>query len=93
MAKTRSFGGVTAAIWDRVRTSSEKEHGTKYEPRDGIQGTATTGTPVGEIMVEFSYDRAKETLNYTIRKKPLVVTENKIWEKIQKVVDHCRRAS
>jgi hypothetical protein len=93
MAKTRSFGGVTAGIWECVKTSSEKEHGTKYEPRGGIQGTATTKTLVGEIVLDFGYDRAKETLNYTINKKPFVVTENRIWDGIQESIDHCRGAS
>lgn len=89
MAKTRSFGGVTPAIWECVKTTSFQQHGTKYVPADGNQGTATTSTPIGEVVLNFDCDPTRDTVTYTIVKKPFLVSENQIWSGIQETVDGC----
>lgn len=89
MSKTRSFGGVTETIWQCVKSTSEKEHGTKYEPPDADQGTATTNTPVGQVVTGFDFVAAKDTVTYTIQKKPFLVSDDQIWNGIQETIDHC----
>ncbi len=90
MAKTKSFGGVTENIWNCVKAASEKEHGTKYEPTNGIQGTSTTSTLIGDVVLSFNFDQAKETVNYTIKKKPLIVSDGQIWNGIDETIEHCK---
>jgi hypothetical protein len=89
MAKTRSFGGVTPAIWECVKTTSFNEHGTVYAPPGAAKGTATTSTPVGDVVLSFDYDASKDTVNYTITKKPFIVSDNTIWDGIQETIDGC----
>ena len=91
MAKTRSFGGVTQAIWECVKTTSYQQHGTKYVPPDGNQGTATTSIPaIGDLVLNFDYDPMKDTVTYTIVKKPFIVSENQIWSGTQDTIDGCQ---
>ncbi len=89
MAKTRSFGGVTSAIWECVKTTSYNEHGTVYAPPGATQGTATTSTPVGDVVLDFNYESSKDTVTYTITKKPFIVSDNTIWDGIQETIDGC----
>lgn len=90
MAQTRSFGGVTQAAWECVKTTSYQQHGTNYVPPDGNQGTATTSTIVGDIVLNFNYDPQKDTVTYTIAKKPLIVSADQIWNGIQEAIDGCQ---
>ena len=89
MAKKRSFGNVTPAIWECVKTTSYKEHGTVYAPPGATKGTATTSTFVGEVVLDFDYEESKDTVSYTIVKKPFVVSDDQIWNGIQETIDHC----
>ncbi|MGB8509529.1 MAG: hypothetical protein WCD76_14175 [Pyrinomonadaceae bacterium] len=90
MAKTRSFGGITQAVWECVKTTSYNQHGTNYAPPDANQGTATTSTPIGDVVLTFDYDPTKETVTYTIVKKPFLVSDNQIWSGIQDTADGCQ---
>ena len=89
MAKTRSFGGVSESIWECVKSTSEQEHGTKYEPPKADQGTSTTSTLVGEIVLGFNFDPAKATVTYTIQKKPFLVSDSQVWNGIHETIEHC----
>jgi len=91
MAKTRSFGGVTESIWECVKSTSEQEHGTKYEPPGQNQGTSTTPTVVGEVVLSFNFDESVKTVTYTIQKKPFIVSDNQIWDGILETIEHCSR--
>jgi hypothetical protein len=89
MATSKTFNGVTAAIWERVKSASEREHGTVYT--EGDSGTATTNTPVGKIILEFKLDTAAQSVTYTIVKKPpFVVSTEQIWNGIQEAIQSCR---
>lgn len=89
MAKSRSFGGITPAVWSCVKSTSFKEHGTVYAPADGSTGTATTGTIVGQVVLGFTYDSVKDTVSYNIQQKPFIVSDDQIWSGIQETIDHC----
>ena len=90
MATTRSFSGVTQAVWECVKTTSYQKHGTNYVPADGNQGTATTSTGVGEIVLNFDYNPTNETVTYTIVQKPMIITDGEIWMGIQETIDGCQ---
>lgn len=90
MSNTKIFGGITAAIWECVKTTSYKDHGTVYAPEGAAKGTATTDVPViGTIQVGFDYDAVKDTVTYNIIKKPFLVSANQIWDGIQDTINGC----
>ncbi len=89
MAKSKSFAGVTAAVWNCVKSTSFSEHGTVYNPADGSPGTATTSTIVGQVVLGFNYDAVKDTVTYNIQQKPFLVSDDQIWTGIQETIDHC----
>lgn len=93
MAKTRSFGGVTDSIWECVKSTSERENGTVYAPPGQNQGTSTTETVVGEVILGFNFDESLKTVTYTIQKKPFIVSDDQIWNGIQETIDHCSSSS
>jgi hypothetical protein len=89
MANSKIFGGVTPAIWDCVKTTSYNDHGTVYAPAGANQGTATTDTLVGTVALNFNFDPIKDTVAYTIVKKPFLVSADQIWNGIQDTIDGC----
>jgi len=91
MADERTYDNVTAPMFDCVKTSGEKTLGTKFVPSDAHQGTATTQSIVGEIVLSFDFDPQASTLTYKILKKPLMVSANQIWDSIQVGIDRCRK--
>ena len=92
MPKERSFAGVDQEVWDCLRSTTEKEHGTVYafDAGDPTAGAATTKVAlIGDIVLRFNFDAARATLTYSIQQKPLIVRDNQIWDGIQESVDHC----
>jgi hypothetical protein len=90
MANTNIYGGITAAIWDCVKTTSFNDHGTVYAPAGADKGTATTVVPViGTIELGFNYDAVKDTVTYNIIKKPFLVSASQIWDGIQDTINGC----
>lgn len=91
MAKTKTFNGVTPIVWECVKTTSLKEHGTIYAPPGATSGTATTSTIVGDVVLNFDYESSKSSVTYTIVKKPFIVGEGTIWDGIQDTIDGCSK--
>lgn len=91
MPGTRSFGGVSDSTWNCLKLTSQSEHGTSYQPEGKNQGTSTTSTPLGDIVLEFNFDSSKETVTYMVTKKPFLVSDSQIWQGIQDTIDHCNR--
>lgn len=89
MAKSRTFGGVNTAVWQCLKSTSEKEHGTIYAPAGADQGTATTDTVVGTVELSYNYNAQKDSVSYSIVKKPFIVSDSQIWNGIQETIDHC----
>jgi hypothetical protein len=88
MPSSKSWSGVTESIFACVKTTSQKQHGTVYEPPNADSGTATTKTPVGTVKLSFVL--ANETLTYTIQSKPIIVSESQIWNGIDETIKGCR---
>ena len=87
---SKAYTGITPAIWACIQATSQKEHGTTYDPPNGDSGTATTKTSVGTVTM--SYVLADETLTYTIEHKPGIVTDGEIWGGIDKTVNGCKNS-
>jgi hypothetical protein len=91
MSSSKTWYGVTPEIFTCVKTTSEHDHGTKYDPPDADQGTATTSIPaIGEIVLGFNRD-SSGALTYTIQKKPFIVSESQIWNGINDSINGCRK--
>lgn len=85
---SRIYKNVTPAIWACVKDTSAKEHGTTYTGPD--QGTATTNTIVGELVMSYDFNVSAATLTYGIVKKPRLAPEAKIWDGIESTINGCR---
>ena len=72
MAKTRSFGGRNESTWECIKSTSQSQHGTSYEPAGATEGKSVTSTAIGAVVLSFNFDQAKETVTYTIQEKPSV---------------------
>ena len=91
MSSSKTWYGVTPEIFTCVKTTSEHDHGTKYDPPDANQGTATTWVPaIGSIVLGFNLD-SSGALTYTIEKKPWIVSESQIWNGINESINGCRK--
>ena len=89
MSDSKTYNGITQAIFDCVKQTSQAEHGTTYT--SGDKGTATTSTPVGSVVLSFNLDTSASTLSYTIDKKPFIVSASTIWDGISDTINKCRK--
>jgi hypothetical protein len=89
MASSRTFNGVTRAVFDCVKARSAKEHDTVYEPAGASSGVATTKTIVGTVKLGYEFASANEQITYTIHEKPFLAPESEIWAGISNTIGAC----
>ena len=92
VVEDRSFEGVSAATWERMKATGRDEHGTVFEETAENRGTATTRTPVGTVVLEFQLDPAAERVTYKIVKRPMLAPSSLIWGGIASTIERCRSA-
>lgn len=92
MADSKIFRNVPSAVWECVKTTSFKDHGTVYAPPGALQGTAKTNTAVGEVILNYDYNETDRTITYGIVKKPFIVGAGTIWDGIQSTIDGCSKS-
>jgi len=90
MPDMKVFSGVTPEIFECVKAKSEKEHGTKYVPRDADKGTATTSTTMYKSKLGFEFNPGSGDLTYTLVDKSLIVPIKEVWKGIEKTISSCR---
>jgi hypothetical protein len=90
MAAQRTYEGVNAGTWARMKAVGASRHGTSYEPETGNRGIATTRTPLGTFVVAFDFDDAGQRITYTIVDKPMLVTSGLIWSSLGDTLEECR---
>lgn len=91
-ADSKTFSGVTPAVFACVKAASKKEHDTEYVSSDGNKGQAVTKVfLVGTVTLDFDLDPAASTIRYTIESKPGIVSANNIWEGTQETIDRCKQ--
>jgi hypothetical protein len=91
MSDMKVFNGVTPAIFACLKTTSGEQHGTKYAPPDGNQGTATTETSMYSVVLGFNFDPSASTLTYTLIKKSWIVPIGEVWNGITDTINSCRK--
>lgn len=92
MLERRSFVGVSAETWERMKATGRDEHGTVFEETIEHCGTATTPTPVGTIILKFEFDAGAERITYEIAKRPMMAPSSLIWGGIESAINRCRGA-
>ena len=92
MLERRSFVGISAETWERMKAAGRDEHGTVFEETAEHRGTATTPTPAGTIILNFEFDAAAERITYEIAKRPMLAPSSLIWGGIESAIDRCRHA-
>lgn len=90
MAESKTFTGVTTKTWERLQELGKQRHGTQFHPSDDTQGTATTATPFGNLVLGYAHDPQKSTVTYTIVSKPMFVMSPMIWSGIEQTLTGLR---
>lgn len=90
MAEQRTFDDVTAELWERLRAYGARQHGTVYRGASSDQGTATTRTVIGEIVLTYVLDLERGCITYRIERKPMLVAAAQIWDGIGRAIERCR---
>lgn len=85
------FDGVSAATWERMQANGRTEHGTVFEETAANNGVATTPTPMGTVVLGYTFDPSAERVCYKIIKKPMLAPSMLIWGGIKAAIDRCRR--
>lgn len=91
MPPSKTYSGVTLAVWECMKADATGNHGTVFDPETGTKGTATTKQMGQTVVMAFDLDFEAETLTYTIVSKGPLVPERAIWNGVQKSVEGCQR--
>lgn len=93
MSDSKTFHGVTQAVFDCVKATSQKEHGTKYDPPNANQGIATTEGIGWTVTLSFNFDPTSQDLLYTIVYKTWIVPTSSIWDGLSDTINGCRKTA
>lgn len=94
VADSKTFSGVTPAVFECVKATSKKEHDTDYISADGNKGEAVTKVfLIGTVTLDFDLDPAASTIKYTIKSKPGIVSAKKIWDGTRDTIGRCKPSS
>ncbi len=91
MPDTKTFSGVSAEVWEKVKTIASERYGTVFDPVASESGTATTTTPIGNIVVDFIRDPAADQMTYILRHKPFFIMSGQIWSGLAEAIERCRQ--
>lgn len=91
MSDSKTYHGVTQAVFDCVKTTSEAQHGTVYKPKDGNKGTSSTSGTGWTVDMTFDFDPGTGDLAYTITHKTWIVPASSVWEGIESTINGCRK--
>ena len=92
MSESKTVHGVTEQIFECVKTTSNEQHGTVYDPATGNSGTATTSTSTYTVKLNFTFDPGTGDLTYTIVHKTWIVPTSAIWTGIGDTINGCRKS-
>ena len=91
MPNTKTFDGVSAEVWEMVKTVARERYGTTFDPAASDTGTATTHTPIGSVVVDYMRDPAVDQMTYTLRHKPFLIMSGQIWNGLAETIEQCRQ--
>lgn len=92
MVESRTFTDVSVEAWERIKAVGRDQYGTVFDPPAALEGTATTATPVGTVVIAYAFAPASRRLSYTIERKPFLVPASLIWDGIERTVEECCKA-
>ena len=90
MSDSKTYSNVTEQIFSCVKAKSSKEHGTVYDPPTENQGTATTDTVVGKVVLSYDLNTDTSEIKYILVDKPILAPEHEIWNGIESAINGCR---
>lgn len=93
MAEKKTFDDVSPEVWERVKTIARDRFGTVFSPDASSSGTATTATPVGQVVLDYDHDPEAGQITYTLRKKPMLVLSGQIWSGLAETIEQCKQNS
>lgn len=91
MQDSRTFDDVSTDVWERVKTIARDRFGTTFDPEKSPAGTATTITPIGDVVIDYALDADAEQITYTLRRKPMLILSVQIWTGLAETIDRCRQ--
>lgn len=91
MQDQRTFDDVSFDVWERVKSIARERFGTTFDPESSPEGTATTSTPIGDVVIDYALDAASEQITYTLRRKPMLILSGQIWSGLAETIDRCRQ--
>lgn len=93
MADQRTFDDVSPEVWDRVKAIARDRFGTIFAPDASPSGTATTATPIGQVVLDYDHDPDARQITCTLRRKPLLVLSGQIWSGLAETIERCKQDS
>lgn len=91
MADKKIFDDVSPEVWEKVKSIARDRYGTVFEPEAGSCGTATTATPIGQVVLDYDHDAKTRQITYTLRKKPLLILSGQIWSGLAETIEQCKQ--
>lgn len=91
MPDSRTFDDVSIDVWEKVKTLARDRFGTIFDPESSPAGTATTVTPIGDVVIDYALDADTEQITYTLRRKPMLILSGQIWTGLAETIDRCRQ--
>jgi hypothetical protein len=88
---SKTFSGVTEAIFNSIKETSHARHGTVYDPPTGNKGIATTETDVGKVILGFSLDTSSQAVQYWVVSKPWIIEASQIFDGIATLIKDCQQ--
>jgi hypothetical protein len=92
MSGGKTWTGVTVDAFRCLKSMSESTYGSTFDPRDSDTGIVTTHTPVGRVVLAFSFDADQNELTYSVQEKPSMVFEFMIWDGINRALRRCKES-
>ncbi len=90
MSESRTFVGVTAAVFSRLKEVGRIDYGIVFDPPDALLGTASGRTPLGECLLVFMYNPTHALMVLRIVKKPSLLSTEVLWRGLTETIERCR---
>lgn len=91
MSDSKTFHGVTQGIFNCLRTKSEQQHGTVYDPPDANSGKTTTKGTGWTVVLKFNFNPGNGDLFYEVEQKSWIVPISAVWSGISDTINSCRQ--
>lgn len=92
MSNSKTFYGITQAVFNCVQATSTKQHGTVYTPPNSNTGTSKTKGTGWEVDMDFNFNPATGALAYKITHATWIVPTDKVWDGISDTIDACQQS-